>query len=288
MRKRLKQVLKIIGFLFIGVIILVIIQFYRFSTPKTDVAIFKEFKKHNVSIFIEKKEFKSFDYRVLTTQKVIDTTKPTIVFIHGSIGSALDFKRYMLDSILRKKANIVSYDRIGYGIYQTGKAQESINFEKEMLENLIAKLNPNKTILVGYSYGGAIALASKKKYKKIVLLAPAVYSNQENMPWLLNLYKWKITRWLVPKTWQAASKEKLTHQKDLQNFEKSWNENPSNIICIQGDSDWIVPFKNSLLLQQQISPEKFKLVTLKNAGHGLVWTNFKDIKQVLIKQLNSN
>ncbi|MCF6182688.1 alpha/beta fold hydrolase [Lutibacter sp.] len=286
MKKRLKQVLKIIGFLILAVIILVIVQFYRFSNPKSDVAIFKTFKKHNVPVFIEKKEFKSFDYRVLSTQKVIDTNKTTIVFIHGSIGSALDFKKYMLDSILRKKSNLITYDRIGYGIYQTGNVQESIAFEKEMLEDLTRNLNPKKTILVGYSYGGPIAMASKKKYKKIILLAPAMYSSEEKMPWLLNFYKWKITRWLVPKTWQAASKEKLSHKADLQYFEKLWNENPSTIICIQGADDWIVPYQNSLLLQQQISPEKFKLVTLKNAGHGLVWTNFKEIKQVLIQQLN--
>ncbi len=170
MKKRLKQVLKIVGFLILAIIILVVIQFYRFSTPKLDVTIFKDFKSYNVPVFIAKKEFKSFDYRVLATQKVVDTTKPTIVFIHGSIGSALDFKKYMLDSVLRKKANLISYDRIGYGIYQTGKVQESITFERDLLEDLIKSLKPNKTILVGYSYGGPIALASKKNYKKIVFL----------------------------------------------------------------------------------------------------------------------
>jgi pimeloyl-ACP methyl ester carboxylesterase len=286
MKKRIKQILKILGILLLAVISFILIQFYRFSIPKTDVAIFKEFKKNKVSVFIEKKEFKSFDYRVLTTQKVIDTVKPTIVFIHGSIGSALDFKKYMLDSVLQKKANLISYDRIGYGKYQTGEVQESIAFEKEMLEDLTKNLNPKNTILVGYSYGGPIALASKKEYKKIVLLAPAIYSIAEKMPWLINFYKWKITRWLLPKTWQAASKEKLTHKKDLQNFEVTWNENPSNIICIQGNDDWIVPYKNSLLLQKQIATDNFKLVTLKNAGHGLVWTNFKDIKRILLQQIN--
>jgi len=285
MKRRLKQVLKVIGILFITLVVIVLVQFYRFSTPKTDVAISKDFQKNNVPIFIKKRKFKSFEYRVLTTKKVIDTLLPTIVFIHGSIGSAMDFKKYMLDSVLRKEANLISYDRVGYGIYQTGNVQESIAFERDLLENLIKNLNTNKTILVGYSYGGPIALASKKNYKKIVLLAPALYSKEEKMPWLLNFYKWKITRWLVPKTWQAASKEKLSHKTDLQKFEKFWNENPSSIICIQGNDDWIVPYKNSLLLQQQISTKKFKLLTLKNSGHGLVWTNFKEIKHMLIQQL---
>ena len=286
MKKRIKQLLKIIGILLLAVISFILIQFYRFSIPKTDVAIFKEFKKNNVSVFIEKKEFKSFAYRVLSTQKVMDTTKPTIVFIHGSIGSALDFKKYMLDSVLRKKANLISYDRVGYGIYQTGEVQQSIAFEKEMLEDLTKNINPENVILVGYSYGGPIALASKKKYKKIVLLAPAIYSSAEKMPWLINFYKWKVTRWMLPKTWQSASKEKLTHKKDLHKFEETWNDNPSTIICVQGDDDWVVPYENSLLLQKQFPQKNNNLVPLKNAGHGLVWTNFKDIKQILILQLN--
>ncbi|MFK5957798.1 MAG: alpha/beta hydrolase [Lutibacter sp.] len=280
------KIIKIIGIIFLLLLTILIVLFYRFSTPKSDADIQKEFTKRNHIVFISKKKFQNFEYRVVTTQKEIDTTLPTLVFIHGSIGSALDFKYYLLDEEINKKANLIAYDRIGYGEKNAGNVQESIAFETEMLEDLIANLNKQNTILVGYSYGGSIALASKKDYKKIVLLAPAVYSKVEPMPWFLNLYKWKATRWMLPKIWKSASKEKLSHKLDILKFENSWAMNPSKVISIHGNDDWIVPYENSLYLERKFLPEQFDLVTLNNAGHGLVWSHFNDIKSILLQQLN--
>ena len=155
-----------------------------------------------------------------------------------------------------------------------------------MLHDLLSGLDKRNTILVGYSYGGPIALASINRYKKIILLAPAVYSKVEPMPWALNFYKWKISRWLLPEIWKSASKEKLSHKKDLQRFENNWDKNPSQIISIHGDEDWIAPIENSFYLKEKFSLEQFELVTLNNAGHGLVWSNFDDIKKILLQQLN--
>jgi len=198
----------------------------------------------------------------------------------------MDFKNYLSDSILNMKANLISYDRIGYGINQTGNVQESIAFEVEMLEEIIENLNEKEIILVGYSYGGPIVLASKRNYKKIVLLAPAVYSEVEPMHWGLNIYKWKATRWLLPAVWRAASKEKLSHKKDLQQFENDWSLTPSNIISIHGNEDWIVHYENSEYLNSIFSSKQFELVTLNEAGHALVWTHFKKIRNTILQQLN--
>jgi len=286
MLKRLKKVLKIIIIFIIVLFGAVTIVFYKFSTPKTDEDIEKQFAKNESSVFIKHRSFKDYNYRVLEAQKEIDTLLPTMVFIHGSIGSALDFKKYFADEELNKKANIIAYDRVGYGVEQTGDVQESIKFESELLEDLLRELDPSKVILVGYSYGGPIALASKNNFKKIVLLAPAVYSKFEKMPWGLNLYKWKATRWLMPKIWKAASKEKLSHQKDLQNFEEDWHTGNSIVLSIHGDKDWIVPIENSTLLKENFSSEQFELVTLKGAGHGFVWSHFTDIRNILLQQLN--
>lgn len=282
----LKKIFKILGVTFLLILAVLVVLFYRFSTPKFDKEITKIFNEENKEVVITHKEFNNFSYRVLAVQKEIDSALPTIVFVHGSVGSSLDFKKYMLDVDLNSKANLISYDRIGYGIEQTGNVQESISFETKLLEDLIKDLDKSKLILVGYSYGGPIVLASKTANKKIILLAPAVYSKVEPMPMLLNIYKWKATRWLMPKVWKAASKEKLSHRVDLQRFENNWQLNQSNIITIHGDEDWIVPYENSLFLEEKFSPQQFELVTLNGVGHGLVWTHFKEIKGILIQQLN--
>ncbi len=285
MRKKIYKIVKIVGVLFLLLLVVLVVFFYHFSQPKTDVYIQNEFIENNAEVFITQRQFKDFKYRVLATQKEIDTTLPTIVFIHGSIGSALDFKSYLIDGDLNKKANLLAYDRVGYGEQQTGEAQESIAFEVDLLEDFTNNLNTNNTVLVGYSYGGPIALASKKDYKKVLLLAPAVYAEVEPMPWVLNFYKWEITRWLVPLAWEAASKEKLSHKKDLLNFETNWDSTPSTVLSMHGSKDWIVPYENSLYLNKIFSPNKFELVTLNGAGHGLVWSHFKEIKATILKQL---
>lgn len=285
MRKNISKILKIIGILILCAFIVLVVLFYRFSTPKSDEYIKNDFAEEGVEVYIKHQKFKKFKYRILTTHKEIDSTIPTLVFIHGSVGSALDFKSYLKDSLLNVNANLITYDRIGYGLDQTGDVQESIEFEASMLEAITKGLKLQNTILIGYSYGGPITLASKKDYKKIMLLAPAVYSKVEPMPWALNMYKWSATRWLMPDVWKAASKEKLSHKTDLEKFENSWNSIPSQVISIHGNEDWIVPYENSLYLKKIFDANQFELVTLEGAGHGLVWTRFEDIKSIILHQL---
>ena len=277
----LKKILKIVGIIFIVLFIGLYILFYTATAPKSDRKVLKAFEKVGVTAKISHEKYRSFEYRKLTVVK--DTSLPTMVFVHGTIGSVLDFKSYMTDSLLLEKANMIVYDRVGYNYKDKNNVQESIAFEVEMLEEIVKELHPENTILVGYSYGGPIALASKRKYKKVILFAPAVYSKVEPMPWMLNVYKWKLTRWMVPPIWKQASKEKMTHKQDLERFEKNWKTTPSKVVSIHGNSDWIVPYSNSEYLQNQFSKDQFELITLDKAGHGLIWSNFVEIRNTLLK-----
>ena len=96
MLKIFKKVLKIITILIIVIFVVIIVLFYRFSTPKSDSEIEKDFLKNEAEVYIKQAKFKNFKYRIIATQKEIDTMLPTIVFVHGSIGAAFDFKKYFL------------------------------------------------------------------------------------------------------------------------------------------------------------------------------------------------
>ena len=282
--KRFKKFLKITSWTLLILLIGLYVAFYYFTLPKSDKKVLAEFETSSVKPKLSHEKFRDFEYRKLTFIK--DTTLPTIIFVHGTIGSCLDFSRYIQDSLLSKKANFISYDRVGYNYEDKNNVQESIAFETDLLEDITKNLSKEKTIIVGYSYGGPIALAVKNKYKKILLFAPAVYSKVEPMPWMINLYKWKITRWLIPDIWKQAAKEKMTHREDLQNFEKKWYENPNKILSIHGNKDAIVPYENSKYLETQFPKEQFELIVINDAGHGLIWTDFDFIKQELINQLD--
>ncbi len=258
------------------------IAFYQLSKPESDETVVKELKTGFADVSLTRGHFKNFEYRKVSIRK--DTALPTIIFVHGTIGSAMNFKEYLIDNSLLQKANLISYDRIGYNYKDKYQVQESIAFEAEMLDSIIDN-DPN-TIVVGYSYGGPIALAAKTRIKNIILIAPAVYGKVEPMPFLLNIYKWRFTRWTVPHVWKQAAKEKMSHREDLSKFEDHWNQNKNQILSIHGNTDWIVPYENSLFLQRQFPGKQFKLITVDDAGHELVWSHKELIKKELLKLLD--
>lgn len=218
-------------------------------------------------------------------QQKLDTTIPTIIFVHGSPGSALDFKSYLKDSILNKKFNLISYDRVGYGIFRQGKILGSITQELAILHDLLKGIETQNTILVGYSYGGPVVMASPKAYKYKVALAASVSASLEPQFWASKFCEWKLTRWIVPKKLRAAADEKISHEFDLPQYKNTWNKSDSPVLSIHGDKDWIVPYANSLELRRLFDPNKFNLLTLEEGGHELIWSNFDFIKNELINLL---
>ncbi len=279
-----KRILKIAIVLLVLLLVALYIALVYFTSPKSDDTILASFEKSKIKPIISKEKYKGFDYRKIAVVK--DTVLPTVVFVHGTIGSLNDFNKYMIDEELQNRLNMISYDRIGYNYHDKNPVQESIAFERDMLLQILKSYPKNKLILVGYSYGGPIALSVKQKLRQIVLLAPAVMSKVEPMPWAINFYKWRLTRWLVPYVWKQASKEKISHKADLKKFEKEWYNTPNKVKVIHGNADWIVPYENSLLLKKQFPENQFELKTIPEASHGLVWSNFELIKKELLKSTN--
>jgi len=282
---RLKKILKIIGLIFGVLVIGIFIAAHLFLKPRTDEKVLAKLENQNFQPHIYYNSYKEFRYRVVAMQKEIDTTLPTLVFVHGSPGSLLDFSRYFKDSILNIKSNIFGYDRVGYGINNAGKVKGSIEFELEVLHDLIKDIPSEKIILIGYSYGGPIVLASQKKYKYKVSLASAIVADLEPMFWALKLYEWKLTRPLIPTLLRAAALEKYAHLEDLPKYWDTWNSGSTPIINIHGDKDWIVPFENSIILEQKMDKNKFKMITIEGRGHELIWSDFELIKNELLKIL---
>ena len=275
------RILKVLGWLLLVALIGLYIAFYRMTMPKSDDQVMETFEEAVVAPQLSYDTFEKMPYRVIRIGQ--DTSLPTLVFVHGSPGEAMNFGRYLNDSLLRTKANMLAYDRIGYNYDEKHAVQASIAFEVRMLEDLMQGMAPEKLILVGYSYGGPIALASKRSYKQIVLLAPALFSEAEYFSPMINFYKWKLTRWLVPKVWKSASIEKIGHQSDLEQFQDNWHSNPAPILHIHGDADWIVPYKNAQMLVEQLPHDHLELITIPGAGHDLVWSHFEEIRDWLVR-----
>ncbi|MDX5586213.1 MAG: alpha/beta fold hydrolase [Aureibaculum sp.] len=282
---RLKKILKIIGIVLGILMIGIFIAAHVLLKPRSDEKVLEKLDNLHHKPHIYYNLYKEHTYRVVGMQKKIDTTLPTLVFVHGSPGSVLDFSRYFKDSLINTKANILGYDRIGYGVNNAGEVNGTIAFELEILHDVTKNIPSEKIILIGYSYGGPVILASPKQYKYKVSLASSISADLEPMFWSLNLYKWELTRPLLPKVLRAASEEKYAHLSNLPNYEEKWNVSPSPIVNIHGDEDWIVPYKNSINLEKKIDKNKFTMVTIGGGGHELIWSDFTLIKNEILKIL---
>ncbi|XLS28232.1 alpha/beta fold hydrolase [Flavobacteriaceae bacterium M23B6Z8] len=282
--KRFKKILRYISYFILLIITILIIGFYWLSKVSSDQKIKDSFEELGVHTKIRYLEYDSKNVRVVSSVNFV-RSKPTLIFIHGSIGSSLDFKDYWKNPYLQKHFNLVSYDRIGYAPDQDGEVLNSIKKETEVLQKIVDLFKPSQLILVGYSYGGPIALnyALQHEVNKIALIAPAIFAEYEMIPSLVNIYKIDLFKPLIPDVWKSASKEKLSHQVELKKFENSWKDLKEELLLIHGDNDWIVPFENSSRLSKQIPSSK--LITLSGEGHGLVWSSAEEIQEELLKFL---
>lgn len=285
-RKWFKIILRVVGVLSAIIFLVLSVFIYRFTRLKTDEIIFNKFKKETHQPFISKIKYKDQLVRVFSMQKTIDTTLPILIFVHGSPGSGMDFKRYLVDAELNTKANLITYDRVGYSTIKNEEVLSNLEQELEVLQQVIPVKEMTNVILIGYSYGGTIVAAAPKKFKSKILLAPAIKGEFEPMFWLMNLFKWKTTKSLMPRVFNNAAKEKRYHLTELLDYENKWTQSPAHVTSIHGDKDRIVPYKNSQFLKSKFEENQFELITITNGNHGLLWNQFDLIKREIIKDIN--
>lgn len=94
--------------------------------------------------------------------------RPTLVFLHDSLGSVQlwrDFPQKLAD---QTQCNILIYDRLGYGKSEPMPTSERPNhymeLEADALNHILNTLSVENAILFGHSDGGTIALLMAAKY----------------------------------------------------------------------------------------------------------------------------
>jgi pimeloyl-ACP methyl ester carboxylesterase len=109
-------------------------------------------------------------------------TGRTVVMIHGNAGNVEDFE-FGTIQLLSPNYRVVAIDRPGHGSSDrpSGKVA-TIEYQAQLLHETLSTLGISKPILVGHSWGAALALAYALKYPDdvsgMVLLAPAAFPDK--------------------------------------------------------------------------------------------------------------
>jgi len=98
--------------------------------------------------------------------------RPTIVFLHDSLG-CVQLWRYFPEKLCTAlKCNMLIYDRQGYGKSSSlpthHRTKDYLVKEADVLHHLLSELGRKNVILFGHSDGGSIALIAAGKYPSMV------------------------------------------------------------------------------------------------------------------------
>lgn len=118
---------------------------------------------------------------------------PPLVFIHGASGNLLDqMKAFRTD--LEGRAEMLFVDRPGHGYSERGGAENAYpDGQADAIARLMEKRGIEKAIIIGHSFGGAIAasfaLNHKDKVEGLLFLAPATHPWPGGVDWYYSLTK---------------------------------------------------------------------------------------------------
>lgn len=118
---------------------------------------------------------------------VVQGQGPDLVLIHGANGNARDFT-FELAGRMEADFRVVTLDRPGFGHSDAFGGLESPLDQAAILRAAVDRLGVERPIVLGHSYGGAVAMAwalqAPDDVAGLTLLAPAVY------PWPGELGLW--------------------------------------------------------------------------------------------------
>ena len=234
---------------------------------------------------------------------------PTFVLLHGSLFNAFTWNNVM--SFFSEQGQVVAYDQIPYGLSEklvpgdwTGTNPYTSAAAVDQLFLFLDALGIGKVVLVGHSYGGALAaqaaMLQPDRVQAIIFVDAAVYVHEEMPAWFLNLPQ--VNRlgprfarlleqndavlrqmYLNPDPLVAERLYLTRVNTQVENWDvalweylRAWGADPLDldgrvsgiqqpVLVITGDSDAIVPMADSQRLDAELPHSQ--LAVLPSCGH---------------------
>ncbi|MET0749029.1 MAG: alpha/beta hydrolase [Rhizobium sp.] len=125
---------------------------------------------------------------------------PPLVFIHGASGNLRD-QMQAFAAPLAGRAEMLFVDRPGHGYSERGGPDNAFpSGQADAIATLMERLNMGPAIIVGHSFGGAIAAAFAVRHPQrtagLLFLAPATHPWPGGVDWYYTLASMPIIGWL--------------------------------------------------------------------------------------------
>ena len=217
-----------------------------------------------------------------------DSTRPVILFCHGSPSSLSMFDVFLKDPDLLNQAQLVSVDRPGYGLSDFGKVEPSIARQAEHIAPLLQRYKDRPIILVGSSYGGPVvarlAMMHPELVHHLVFISASVAPGREKTYGVSHWMKRPWLGWMFPKVLRMATTEKLNHERALREIEGDWSKIKAQVTIFHGTADRLIYPDNATYARERLcNAEKVDVCFVEAIGHTIVFDRPHLVKENLLE-----
>jgi pimeloyl-ACP methyl ester carboxylesterase len=178
-----------------------------------------------------------------------------LVFIHGTPATAAVFGEQFHKPFPR--ANLYAADRPGFGGSDGDSRVPTLEAHVDALTPLFGMAPARRTILIGHSYGGPVALLAAlqhpDKIAGVVLVGGSVDPDLEVIYAAQHVADWPVFSWLVPRSLRQCNRELITLRSDLIRLKAELPRLTAPVLMLHGAKDKQVPISNVDYLRAQLA-----------------------------------
>lgn len=203
-----------------------------------------------------------------------------IVFIHGSPGAGEEWGPFLINVPAAQFR--IAPDRPGFGSSEVDEPVGDLAAQAESIRPLLGPEGSAKAVLVGYSYGGALALRTAidnpGRVGAILLVGSAADPDQEEVHPLQAVAATEIFAQLLPSELANSNAELLALKPQLERLEDDLPRLNVPVSIMQGLRDTLVPPQNAEYLQSKLTSNASpRTVLIEDGDHFLPWTHQREI-----------
>lgn len=215
-----------------------------------------------------------------------------IIYIHGTPASGAAFVEQFRHPF--PHANLLSYDRPGFGKSTPASAVPTLEAQAEIVGALLSNTNHLPTILVGHSYGGPIALLSALKFPDrvagILLIGGSVDPDQEHVLTIQKIGAFPPISWLLPQALRQCNRELIPLRGQLDVMHAQLASLSVPVMMLHGGKDPLVPVANVGWLRAQLQADGkgnlFDAMVISNYNHFIPWEHPDAVTAALTRLTN--
>lgn len=206
-----------------------------------------------------------------------------VIFLHGSPGVAEEWMAFLTDVPAGRYH--VAIDRPGFGLSPSEAPVVDLEAQARAVEPMLTSAKDG-AVVVGYSYGGPVALRLAADYPEkvagLLLIGSAADPALEEAHPLQEAAALDFFSEMLPAELANANAELLALKTGLEDLAAGLGEIRVPVTIVQGLEDTLVPPENVSYLQNMLPDTGVRRVILiEDADHFLPWTHVDLLKQAL-------